>query len=139
MKKLYNIDERNIILDGFAMGGYGAYRLSLLYPDMFKAAIIRSGAIVPPSGLDGENILDILDRGKRMNYFIVHGDQDEMISVENARRVSKKMTELGIVHEYSEVKNAGHRGYSKWHSIFRWLNKIIDFGPGSRERPPRRK
>lgn len=138
VKKLYNIDERNIILDGFAMGGYGAYRLSLLYPDMFKAAIIRSGAIVPPSGLDGENILDILDRGKGMNYFIVHGDQDEMISVENARRVSKKMTELGIMHEYTEVKNAGHRGYSKWHSIFRWLNKIIDFGPGSRERPPRK-
>jgi predicted esterase len=139
IKKLYNIDEKNIVLDGFAMGGYGAYRLSLLYPDMFRAAIIRSGAIVPPSGLDGENILDILDRGKGMNYYIVHGDKDEMISVENARRVSQKMTELGIVHEYEEVENAGHRDYSKWHNIFRWLNKIIDFGPESPQRPPSKK
>jgi predicted esterase len=139
VKKLYKIDERNIILDGFAMGGYGAYRLSLLYPDMFRAAIVRSGAIVPPSGIDGENILDLLDKGKNTNYYIVHGDKDEMISVDNARRVSQKMTELGIAHEYDEVKNADHRGYSKWHSIFRWLNKIIDFDTSSPERPPRKK
>jgi len=134
VKKIYKIDEKNIILDGFAMGGYGAYRLSLLYPDSFRAAIIRSGAIVPPSGLEGENILDILDKGKGMRYFIVHGDKDEMISVENARRVSKKMTELGIVHEYEEVENAGHGDYKKWPSIFRWLNKIMDFSTDSRQR-----
>jgi len=138
VKKLYHVDEKNIVLDGFGMGGYGAYRLSLLYPDMFKAAVIRSGAIVPPSGLDGENILDILDQGKGMNYFIVHGDKDEMISVENARRISQKMTELGIVHEYMEVKNAGHRNYRKWHDIFRWLNKIMDFISDPRKQPVRK-
>jgi len=138
VKKLYHIDEKNIILDGFAMGGYGAYRLSLLYPDMFKAAIIRSGSIAPPSGLEGENILDILDRGKGLNYFLVHGDKDEMISVDNARRVSKKMTELEIVHEYMEVKDAGHRDYRKWHDIFRWLNKIMDFSTDTPRRDVRK-
>jgi len=134
VKKIYNVDEKNIILDGFAMGGYGAYRLSLLYPDIFRAAIIRSGPIVPPSGLDGENILDILEKGKEMNYFIVHGENDEMISVENARRVSQRMTELGIAHEYEEVKDAGHRDYRKWHDIFRWLNKIMDMSADPHER-----
>jgi len=139
VKKIYHIDEKNIVLDGFAMGGYGAYRLSLLYPDVFKAAIIRSGAIAPPSGIEGENILDILDKGKEMNYFIVHGDKDEMIAVENARRVSKKMTELGILHEYEEVKDAGHRDYRKWHDIFRWLSKVMDFNTDTRKRPAREK
>jgi predicted esterase len=138
VKKIYHIDEKNIVLDGFAMGGYGAYRLSLLYPDVFKAAIIRSGTIAPPSGIEGENILDMLDRGMEMNYFIVHGGKDEMIAVENARRVSQKMTDLGILHEYVEVKNAGHRDYRKWHDIFRWLSKVMDFSTDTQKRPPRK-
>jgi predicted peptidase len=128
VKKLYSIDERNIILDGFSMGGYGAWRLGLLYPNLFKAIIIRSGAVSAPMYLMGENILDLLDKAKtnRINIFIVHGDKDNSVPVENARLAVKKLEELGIEFHYTEVKGAAHGGYDKWDEIFSWLKKIIE-------------
>ncbi len=125
IESLYNIDEKNIILDGFSMGGYGAWRLSLLNPQLFKAVIIRSGAISPPSHIEGENILDLLDRGKDLNFFIVHGDKDNAVSVKNSREAVQKLVELRINHKYIEVKGASHISYNKWEEIFDWLKTII--------------
>ena len=126
IKSLYNIDEKSIILDGFSMGGYGAWRLSLLHPDLFKAVIIRSGAIEPPPYLKGENILDLLKKGKGLNVFIAHGDKDNAVPVENARKAVEKLKELGIKHRYVEVKGAAHGGYEKWDEIFDWLMTILE-------------
>lgn len=126
LKKLYKIDEKNIILDGFSMGGYGAWRLGLLYPELFKALIIRSGAVSPPVYLKGEKIIDLLDKGKKLKIFIVHGDKDNAVPVENARQAVQRLKELGIKHEYIEVKGAAHAEYQKWDDIFKWLRRIID-------------
>lgn len=125
IKALYNIDEENIILDGFSMGGYGAWRLSLLHPEIFKAVIVRSGAIVAPPYVKGENILDLLDKGKNLDFFVVHGAKDNAVSVENARQAVQKLKELGISHKYVEVKDAYHTGYDKWGEIFGWMRSII--------------
>jgi len=116
VQKLYNVDKRNIIIHGFSMGGYGAWRLSLLYPDLFKAGVILSGAIVPPPFRKGENILDLLDRAdkEKLNYFIVHGAKDNAVPVEAARRAVQKLEEMGIPHEYIEIRNAYHTGYNRW-------------------------
>ncbi len=128
VKTLYNIDEKNIILQGFSMGGYGAWRLSLLYPDLFKAAIILSGATSAHPVLKGEKILDLLDKakGKKLNYFIVHGAKDIAVPVEGTRKVVQRLEELGIPHEYIEIKDAYHTGYNKWVEIFKWLKNIVN-------------
>jgi predicted esterase len=124
IKKLYNIDEKNIILDGFSMGGYGAWRLSAIHPEVFKAVIIRSGAIRPPA-VNGENILTLLYKKLDTEYFIVHGAKDNAVSVGNARKAVEKLKELGIKHRYLELKNAAHGNYEKWDEIFDWLKKIM--------------
>jgi predicted peptidase len=128
VKTLYNIDEKNIIIHGFSMGGYGAWRLALLHPDVFKAAVILSGAIAPPPYLKGEKIIDLLDgtKGKKQNFFIVHGAKDDAVPVEAARRAVQRLKELGISHEYIEIKDAYHTGYNKWAEIFRWLKNLIN-------------
>jgi len=126
IKKLYSIDENDITLDGFSMGGYGAWRLGLLHPDIFKALIIRSGAVSAPNRLNGENILDLFEtyEGKDLNVFIVHGDKDNAVSVRNARKAVQKLKELGIEHKYVEIEGAAHGGYNKWDEIFEWLETI---------------
>jgi len=128
VKSLYDIDEKNIIIHGFSMGGYGAWRLSLLYPDLFKAAVILSGAISPPPFLKGENIIDLLEKtkGKKLNFFIVHGAKDNAVPVDAARKAIQKLKKMGIPHEYIEVKNAYHTGYNKWGEIFKWLKNLVN-------------
>jgi len=125
VKKLYPVDEEKIILEGFSMGGYGAWRLSLLHPELFRAVIVRSGALVPPPFLKGENILDLLENGKNLRFFVVHGEKDNAVPVENARRAVKKMKELGIRYKYVEVKGGSHVGYDRWAAIFSWLGDIL--------------
>jgi predicted esterase len=136
IKALYNIDEKNIVLQGFSMGGYGAWRLSLLNPGLFKAIVIQSGAISPPPYLKGENILDLLDRGKGSNFLIVHGAKDNAVPVDDARKAVQKLKELGIKHKYIEVKDGFHVGYNKWDEIFDWIRDVLGIKP---DRPPRKR
>jgi len=124
VKTLYNIDSKRIILDGFSMGGYGAWRLSLLNPNLFRAVIIRSGAIAPPSPLSGENILDLMKPGINISYLIVHGDKDNAIPVADARKAVEKLKELKIDHIYIEVKGGGHGDYDRWNEILAWLESL---------------
>lgn len=124
IQKLYAIDTRLIVLDGFSMGGYGAWRLGILHPDLFRAVIVRSGATSAPAHLDGEDILDLLDRARGLNLFIIHGEKDNAVPVENAREAVAKLKELGIKHTYVEVKDAAHGGYDRWKEIFAWLRRL---------------
>jgi predicted esterase len=124
VKTLYNIDSKRIILDGFSMGGYGAWRLSLLNPSLFKGVIIRSGAITPPSPLSGENILDLMKPGINISVLVIHGDKDNAIPVTDARKAVEKLEELKINHTYIEVKRGGHGDYDRWKDISSWLTVL---------------
>jgi predicted esterase len=124
-KKLYNVDEKKMAIDGFYMGGYGAWRTALLHPDMFKAVVVRSGRTSPPGSVKGENILDLLDRGKALDFLIVHGNDDEIAPVEDIRKAVARMEELKIRVKFIEVKRAGHRDYNRWPDILEWLKDII--------------
>lgn len=125
VKKLYRIDPKKIIIDGFSMGGYGAWRLSILHPEVFRGAIIRSGAITPPPPLNGENIVDLLQPGIKVSYLVIHGDSDNAVSVSDARKAVEKLKELRIAHRYIEVKGGGHGNYDRWNEIFSWLRSLI--------------
>ena len=80
---------------------------------------------MPPPQVRGENILDLLDRKTALSYFVVHGDQDNSVSVENARKAASRLTELGVRFEYIEVKGASHGGYERWKDIFDWLRRAL--------------
>ena len=125
VKTLYRIDSKRIVLEGFSMGGYGAWRLSLLYPDMFKGAIIGSGAIKPPPPLAGENIIELMKPGIKVYYLVIHGDSDNAVPVTNARSAVEKLKQLGIEHRYIEVKGGAHGNYDRWNEILSWLRTLL--------------
>ncbi len=140
VQTLYKIDADRIILDGFSMGGYGAWRLGLRYPDMFKAVVVRSGAVTPPSQIEGGNILDLMQAGVSNSYLIVHGDADDAVSVENARVAVNRLKALGIDHKYIEIKGGAHGGYEIWDEIFAWLRqKVKGLDAGPLRTPPRKR
>jgi predicted esterase len=136
VKTLYNIDEARIILDGFSMGGYGAWRLGLKHPEVFKAVVVRSGAVSPPQGRSGDSILNLMRPGISNSFLVVHGAKDNAVSVENARTAVRKLEELGIDFKYLELKDAAHGDYDKWDDILRWLKGKV--GWKESERPERK-
>lgn len=122
----YNVDRKQIVLDGFSMGGYGAWRLGFLHPDLFRALIIRSGAIVPPPEAGGQNILELMREPVSLDILIIHGDRDQAVPVEQARRAVDRLKELGMDYKYIEADGAGHGNYDKSEEIFRWLVQTLD-------------
>jgi predicted peptidase len=121
-----NIRRDRIFLFGFSMGGYGTWRLGLLRPNYFRGLIIGSGALVPPQGVKGENILEIIDRVKDENILIIHGDKDNAVPIDNTRKAVKKLKALNANFEYIEVPGAGHGNYDKNKEIVKWIKKYSE-------------
>jgi len=73
--KTRNVDERRVVIVGFSMGGAGVYRLAARHPELFSAAIAVAG---PAAAED-------LEAGGRVPMFIIHGENDEVVPVGEAR------------------------------------------------------
>src|SRR4030042_1242703 len=93
LTKLYSVNTKSIILDGFGRGGYGALRLALQNPGSFRGVVVRSGILVPPEHSGAEKIMDMLDRAKNLNILIVHGDRDKAAPVDEVRRAVARLQE----------------------------------------------
>jgi predicted peptidase len=113
----FQIDEKRIYLYGHSMGGGGALHLAMKYPKIWAAIAPMAPAI--PAGLKN------LPKAKEIPVFVVHGDNDRVLSVKGTRRLVEKMKELKIVHQYVEVKNGGHVlvAFQYWKEIFTFFEK----------------
>jgi len=125
LKKIYSVDADNIILDGFGKGGYGALRLALQNPGVYKGVIVRSGQLIPPENSGAENIRDMLDRAKGLNILIIHGGQDKDAPVDDIRAIVTRLRELKANVRFIEVKGAGARDFDKWSDVFNWLRDVL--------------
>jgi predicted esterase len=125
LKKLYGVNEKAVFLDGFSKGGYGALRLALLHPQAFRAVIIRSGLIVPPADVKGENLFDLLAQGRNLSFLFVHGDQDEIAPIQDVRQAVARLQELKSSVRMIEVKGGGHADAEKWEDVFGWVRDVL--------------
>ena len=96
----FNIDPQRIYLFGHSMGGGGSMHLAMTYPDIWAAM-----AVVAPAAYGNR---DRLATAKNIPAFIVQGDQDRLVSVQQTRLWVKKMKDLKMKHEYVEVEGGGH-------------------------------
>jgi hypothetical protein len=139
LAKIYSVNTKSIVLDGFSKGGYGALRLALQNPGTFRGVIVRHGILIPPEHSGAENIMDMFDRAKGQNILIVHGDQDKAAPIEEVRRAVARLQELKSNVRLIEVKGAGSDNYDKWDDVFSWLrdtlgNSVVDLKPPKKQR-----
>jgi len=139
LAKIYSVNTKGVVLDGFGKGGYGALRLALQNPGTFRGVIVRSGIFVPPQHSGAENILDMLDRAKGQNILILHADREKAAPVEEARKVVAQLQQFKANVRYIEVKGAGPENFDKWGDVFSWLREIfgdtaVDLKPPKKER-----
>ncbi len=117
----YPIDENRVFLAGASMGGYGTWKLGLLFPDRFAA-------ISPACGPTDLNMLDSFHypgcaHGTLMKSLspiefavnarglpsrIYHGAVDPTVSVQHSRKMTEELTRLDCDHVYIEYPDVGH-------------------------------
>lgn len=101
-------DRKGRVLAGFSMGGGGAVRLSLKYPDLFSAAASWAGAIVPRSGtmpaeLEAENLRKLAGR---VRLLLIVGDQD--ITYNGHKPVLERLEQAKYPIRYRMLEGVPH-------------------------------
>lgn len=99
-RKNFKIDSDRIYLFGHSMGGGGSMHLAMKYPKVWAAI-----AVIAPAAYGDRTRLE---SAKHIPAYVVQGDRDRLVSVGATRKWVEKMKELGMKHEYIEVKNGGH-------------------------------
>ena len=115
---LHDIDKENISLIGFSQGSILSFSIALSYPQKIKNVVALSGYL-------NTNLVKKtpLINTHKVNYFIAHGTQDQVIPVDWARKTIPFMEAYNQNFEYKEYP-IGHGVSPKVFMDFKnWLSK----------------
>ena len=100
----YSLDSNRVAIAGYSMGGYGAYRLATLYPDLFGKAFTIAGPPAaqrwaPPAPFSGDwgahtNVL--LENARNVPFLNAAAALDALVPITGARAQNTGAPELGI-------------------------------------------
>ena len=122
--KEFNGDADRVYLSGFSMGGSGAVRIALRWPERFAALIDVAGWITVDTGWTPV----LIEEDKRTHPFvsaadpykeaarliqgiptwIFHGDADKLVPPNESRRLVAELKALGIDVRYTEYPGVDH-------------------------------
>jgi len=128
----YKADSKRVYLTGLSMGGNGTWYLGNKFPDRF-AALVPICAYV--SGFDpyfpsiypeneGDRYTMLAQSVLSVPTWIVHGDADSVVSVEESRKMVEAFSSLGIKVNYTELPGVGHNAWDAAYadsSLVTWL------------------
>lgn len=127
----YNIDSSKIVIGGFSMGGYGAYRFYYECPGLFKAVAVISGHPDLANKWMGSGYINFLDeknleKFKNTPVFIFHGSQDLNCPFALTKELVEKLRKTGTDVTFV-IDDTGH-GMTKIENrteYYNWLKKIV--------------
>ena len=132
-------DARRVYLTGLSAGGNGSWFLLSHYPERFAAAIIVCGfifkhkglqtgidypALAPPDAPDPYAY--VAKRVSHIPIWIFHGDADQNVSVEEARKMFAALKAVGADVQYTELPGVAHNAWDPAYAradLFEWLMK----------------
>ena len=118
---LYKIDKFNVSLLGFSQGCILSLALALNNPKKFKNIIGLSGYL-------SEDLLNQplkKDDYKHLNFYYSHGDSDQVIPIEWARKTSFFLKKLNLNLNYSEFPVGHGVSPQNFFELKNWLEKFI--------------
>lgn len=131
--KNYPIDTTKIIIAGFSMGGYGAYRIFYEYPKLFKGVAVFSGHPSMATNWIGEGFPDFLNTKylslfQNTSVFIYHSKNDLNCPFNLTELLVEKLTTIGARVEFVTTTEGGHGIIDKTNisTFYKWLNDIIE-------------
>ena len=126
--KKFNADTNRLYLTGLSMGGHGALHLAAMYPDHFAAVIAvcprlgRPAFLEPVAGLFSAD--ELAERLSALPVWLFHGSKDEIVPVENSRKLSQKLLGRRAPARYTEFEHAMHNIWDRAYShaqLSHWL------------------
>lgn len=94
-----DIDPKRVYLVGASMGGYGTFDWLVRQPHRFAAGIPVCGGM--PEGQ--------AEKLKKVPLWIFHGENDNIVPVEESRRAFSQIHAAGGLVRYSEFRKGGHQ------------------------------
>lgn len=111
------VDKNRIYLTGLSRGGSASWELATQYPGKFAAMAVVCGMTPLPYA----HWID-----KDMPIWVFHGDQDDVIQVEESDKMVQKLREMGHDVRYTRYKGVGHNAWTRAYttdSLYTWLAK----------------
>ena len=126
-QRAFGTDPRRTYLTGHSMGGHGTWHLGVTYPNRF-AAIAPSAGWISMSSYAGSRRADspgpverLMERAgspsntlalsrnlAQLGVYVLHGDADDNVPVDEARRMRQVLGEFHPDFAYHEQPGAGH-------------------------------
>eukprot|EP00928_Gymnodinium_smaydae_P075666 TRINITY_DN58688_c0_g1_i1.p1 TRINITY_DN58688_c0_g1~~TRINITY_DN58688_c0_g1_i1.p1 ORF type:complete len:217 (+),score=20.54 TRINITY_DN58688_c0_g1_i1:80-652(+) len=121
------VDPCRTYLTGNSMGGYGAWELARVYPDLFAALCVTCGHYEPCSVERLARLVETLRRAK-MPVWIFHGREDDVCvfsEIEELFRLLSQGQEQSSLLRMTTEGIVGHDawtvGYSAESGVFEWM------------------
>lgn len=108
------LDAKQVYIIGQSMGGFGTWDFITRYRHIIAAAVPVCG------GGDVETMKQIAD----LPVWIFHGGADDVVPVENSRKLFAELKRLGAPARYTEYNQVLHASWTPAYNdenLFRWL------------------
>lgn len=128
----YSVDTTKIVIAGFSMGGYGAYRTFYEYPALFRGVAVFSGNPSLATKWIGEGFPDFLVEKylkpfRNVPVFIYHSRNDLNCPYSLTERLVAKLQKAGAKVEFVTTEAGGHGIIDKANipKYYDWLDDLI--------------
>jgi hypothetical protein len=106
----FDIDPNRVSLQGSSMGGVGAYRLGLLYPDLWASILPHIGT--------GQSYRDMFQNLRNVPVLQINGLQDSAALGAASEGDADRLEELGYDYHYWLVDDRGHEAAAYYRCVF---------------------
>src|SRR5215467_1806308 len=110
----YKVDPDRIYMTGHSMGGFGTWSIAIDHPELFAAIAPISGGGDPKK----------IGRIARIPELVIHGDNDNTVSVQRSREMVDAGKKAGVEIKYMEIPGGTHVGVAlpAFKDIFEWFD-----------------
>lgn len=115
----YPVDKNNVTLIGFSQGCILSYAVALSYPEKVQKVVAMSGYFNSEIATEGFENNDF----SNLKIFASHGNVDQVIPVEWARKSKPILDQLHIQNEYKEYPVGHGVAPQNFYDFKNWLNR----------------
>ncbi len=132
----HRVDRRRVYLTGLSMGGYGAWKLAMAYPEKFAAVapVCGGGDVLPVMLADTQKQRSL----RTLAVWAFHGADDPVVPLEESERMIAALQRIGNDAKLTVYPECGHDSWTQTYNnpaLYDWF--LEHRRPMQRE--PRRK